>query len=334
MTIVTYDGDLYYAKLAAQLINATWDQANYKSSAFDGKIAAADGVLSGTPVAHITAGITNTTAVTEPAITIPTDGTASDILSKFDSKYAELVLLLVNKFTDFQTTYFPNEATVYGLAETWVSEALTNSDYGIPAAVAAQLLTDEKSRAYAEAAIASDAVLETFAARRFPLPPGAAASVVLQTAQKAQDSISEAGRKLMMAYVENLHYAVDKALSMRTQALGSAVEYIKALASGPAMAGQIINTAYDEQSKLISAASSFYGARTDASRLVKQAEQFNAQAALTADEKNQAVDMRVIEERVKSLLTEAGALAQMCSSLLNNLHTGATLTSSNNATTQ
>lgn len=334
MTIVTYDGDLYYAKLAAQLINATWDQANTKSSAFESKIASADYVLSGTPVEHITADTTNTTAVVEPSVTIPTNATASDIIGQFDSKYAELVLLLVTKFTDFQTEYFPNESTAYGLAETWVADALTNTDYGIPAAVAAQLLTDEKSRAYSEAAVLSDAALETFAARRFPLPPGAAAGAVLQITQKAQDSISEAGRKLMMAYVENLRYAVDKALSMRTQAMGSAIEYIKALASGPTMAGQIVNTAYDQQSRLISAASSFYGARTDASRLVKQAEQFNAQTALSAAEKNQSVDMRVIEERVKSLLTEAGALAQMCASLLNNLHTGATLSSSNNATTQ
>ena len=41
----------------------------------------------------------------------------------------------------------------------------------------------------------------------------------------------------------------------RKLAAGSAIEYIKALASGPDMASRLINFGYDAQSKLISAAS-------------------------------------------------------------------------------
>lgn len=331
MSIVDYNGTSEYARMAANIINATWDQANVKAAAFENKVGLVDGALIGTPVTPISTVPTDATGVSEPSITIPTDANAADILSAFDTKYGELIGMLSIKFTDFLTEYFPGEAAVYGKAETWVSNALSNSDYGIPAAVAAQLLTDEKSRAYAEAAVLSDAVLETYAARRFPLPPGASAGAVLQITQKAQDSISEAGRKLMMAYIDNLRYAVDKALSMRQLALGSAEEYIKSLMSGPALASQIVTSAYDGQSKLISAVSSFYNARIDAKKLVKQAEQFNAQTALTVAEKNQAVELALVEERIKSLMTEASALAQMVSSLFNNLHTGATLSSSNSS---
>lgn len=328
MAIVDTTGLSGTARIAANIINSTWDQANVKSAEFDFKVRTVEGVLAGTPVTPITTVATDTIGVIEPTVTIPTNANVTDILLKFDEKYAELIAMLSTKLTDFLTEYFPNEEAVYAKAETRVSDALSNSDYGIPAAVAAQLLTDEKSRAYAEAAVLSDAALEAFASRRFPLPPGAAAGAVLQINQKAQDSISEAGRKLMMAYVENMRYAVDKALSMRQLALGSAEEYIKSLMSGPALANQVISSAYDEQTKLISAASSFYNARIDAKKLVKQAEQFNAQTALTVAEKNQAVELAIVEERIKSLMTEAGAIAQMVSSLFNNLHTGATLSSS------
>ena len=51
-------------------------------------------------------------------------------------------------------------------------------------------------------------------------------------------------------------------------AMSSAVDYVKALASGPDVASGLINVGYDAQSKLISAASSFYNSRIAAAELV------------------------------------------------------------------
>lgn len=324
MTIVTVPGGSFTPgaqatlDFAAGIINAAWDQGNTKSAAFEAAVTSALAAISA-GTTHITADVAPTTGVTEPTITIA-DTSATDVLAQFTSKYLELVALLADKFTLFRTDYFPDEAAVYGLAETWVQDALTNPNQAIPAAVAAQILTDDKSRLLAEAAVLSDAVLATFAARRFPLPPGAAASAVLQINQKAQDGIAESSRKLMMAYVEQMKFAVEKALSMRQEAMSAAVEYIKALASGPAMASQVVGIGYDAQSKMVSAAASYYGARTDAQRMVRQAEQFNVTTKLSKDEKNQAVDMRSVEERVKALMSEAATLGQMASSLFNNIH--------------
>ena len=138
---------------------------------------------------------------------------------------------------------------------------------------------------------------------------------------------AENSRKLMMAYVEQMKFAVEKTLGMRQQAMSEAIAYINALATGPAMAGQIVGTGYDAQSKLISSVSSFYNARTDANRLVKQAEQFNVTAKFTKDEKNTANDLRILEESVKLMLTEAQAIAQMATSMFNNLHASAGVSS-------
>ena len=89
------------------------------------------------------------------------------------------------------------------------------------------------------------------------------------------------------------------------------------------MASRVVNIGYDAQSKLIGAASQFYGARTEAARLATQNEQFNVTSAMQAAEKNQIKDLTLIEDKLKALLTEATAFAQMATSMYNNLHASA-----------
>lgn len=314
-------------QFAGETINKAWNTAAQATNAFDDIVTSTvSRIDTQSAVDALVVDSANETPVVEPAITIPTSVDPTDVILLFDLKYQELVALLVQKFTDFQTTYFPNESAVYAKAETWVSGALDNPNGAIPAAVAAQLMTDAKSRAYADASVQSEAVLATFAARGFPLPPGASASAVLQISQKAQDSISEASRKLMMGYIEQMRFAVEKSVSMRQEAMSAAVAYINALAAGPQMASSLVGTGYDAQSKLISSAASFYNARTDASRLLKSAEQFNVAHKFNKDEKNVANDITLMQENVRLLLTEAQALAQIATSLFNNLHVSSSVT--------
>lgn len=311
----------------AAVINAAWDQGNLKTDAFEDKIAAitdeATGWLSTTAAPHVTAGTVTAPTVVEPAVDIPATQSATDIMALFDAKYAELVALLAGKFTEFRSTYFPDESVTYGKAEAWLQAALDNPTAGIPAAVQAQLLTDDRDRLLAEAGRASDQVLAVFAGRRFPLPPGASASAVLQIQQKAQDQIADSSRKIVTTSIEQYKWAVEKVISLRQLAMGSAVEYVKAIASAPEMATKLVGIGYDAQSKLISAAAQFYGARTDVAKLTAQSDQFNVATTLSAAEKNQAADLTIIEDRLKALLTECQALAQMATSLFNNVHASA-----------
>jgi len=307
----------------ADIINATWNQANTKLLDFETKISDVETFLSSTPVPPITVDAAGQTAVTEPVVTIPSTVSTAQILTDFDIKYADLVLMLESKFTLFQSTYFPSEHTVYSGAETWLTNALANPDNAIPAAVAAQILTDDRNRAYTEATTQADALLATFAARRFPLPAGAAASGVLQIQQRSQDVIADSSRKLMMGYVEQMKFAVQQTMALRSAAMTAAVEYIKALSSGPAVASSVVGIGYDAQSKLISSAASYYGARNDARRVMNQAEQFNVTSKLQKDEKNQDVTVMLVEERIKALMSEAQVLGQITASMFNNLHVSA-----------
>ena len=171
--------------------------------------------------------------------------------------------------------------------------------------------------------VQSDAILSTFAARRFPLPPGAAASAVLQVQQKSQEAVADSARKLMVAAIENAKFSVSKSMDLRKLAMDSTAEYIKAIVSGNSQTAQMLNTGYDAQSKMISAITGYYNARIDAAKARAQVEQFNVSKTFDKDVKNLDVDIALVTERVKLLLTEAQALAQIATSLFNNLNVSA-----------
>lgn len=314
--LVDYPGGGFYPNMVEQLINGAWAAADAKSTAFTDKagqvVTALDSasvpditftdvspeniaaetfsertVTAKTIVAEaVTAATVNPITVTEPSVYIPSTMSAADVMNVFDSKYIELVAMLVDKFTAFRNAWFPDESAVYTAAETWLGQAIANPDAGLPVAVAAQLLEDERSRVLGDVARASDAAMATFAARRFPLPPGAAAGAVLQIQQKGQGEIAAAGRKITMASIEQMKFAIEKAISLRQLAMSSTVEYIKALASGPDMASRVVGIGYDAQSKLISSVSSFYGARTEAQKLMASPDQINAKFLQDADTAN------------------------------------------------
>ena len=312
---------------AIDLINESWSQANEKHAAFEARIDAiadeATGWLSTQAAPTITAGTADAPTITEPAVDIPSSQSATDVMSLFDSKYLELVALLSDKFIAFRNTYFPDEANAYNAAEDWLQAALANPDSALPPSVAAQILTDDKDRILAEAARASDAVLARFAAMRFPLPPGAASSAVLQIQSKAQDEIAASSRKVVMTSIEQMRFVIQQVMGLRQSAMDSAIKYITALASGPEMASRLVGIGYDAQSKLISAASQFYNSRIAAAEVTAKVQQFNVSTGLEAASKNQAAELTLIEDRLKALLTECQALAQMATSMYNNLHASA-----------
>ena len=158
---------------------------------------------------------------------------------------------------------------------------------------------------------------------RYPIPPGALAAGVAQIQEKAQDEIAESSRKVAVLSVEQMKFAVEKLLGLRQAAMTSAVDYIKALASGPDMASRLVNVGYDAQSKLISSVASYYNARTAAAELNYKAKQHNADLTQDAGKENLKSKLQITQDKVEALLAEAKALAQMATSMYNNLHANA-----------
>jgi hypothetical protein len=310
---------------AVDLINATWKLGMVSVNSYEEKLAAIQtDWLDEAKTPTVSAGEVTESIITEPGVNIPANASTEDVMDLFDSKYMELVELLSARFVDFRNEYFPDEQNAYTAAEDWLQAAMAN-ELGLPANVVAAMVQEDDARILAETARASDAVLATFAARRFPLPPGAAASAVLQLQQGAQKQRSETSRKIILASVEQLRWCVGQVLTLRKMSMDAAIEYIKALASGPDLASRLINVGYDAQSKLISAAAQFYNARTNAAELISKTRQFNVTTGLEVASKNQAAEIAMIEAKLKALLAECQVLSQVATSLFNNLRAGATM---------
>ena len=315
-------------RVAEDLINATWNEAQGNKATFTTKMTAALSTwLDSAASPHVTAGTISAPGITEPNVTIPTAIDTSNIMSTYDTKYLELVAMLVDKFSSFRTTYFANESSAYTAAETWLRNAIADPS-GLPPAVVAQLVGDDQARILADSGRAQDTVMAQFAARGFPLPPGAAASAVLQIEQQAQNALAETSRKIMILSVEMQKWNVETIMGLRAMAMDSAIKYISALASGPDMASKVIGVGYDAQSKLISAASSFYNARIQAAEVTSKVAQYNNSTQLEAAVKNQVADLQMIENKLKGLLTEAQSLAQMSTALYNNLNVSSNISTS------
>lgn len=316
---------------AANIINATWNLGLTKSTEFSTKVSAATtGFLDTAATPTVSAGSITGAAVVEPAVAIPSTAAVGDVMSVFDTKYLELVAMLSTKFADFRTAYFPDEQAAYVAAEDALQAMLASNTY-IPAAVQAQIFGDDEARIVDAKLRAQDAVVAQFATRGFPLPPDVAASAVLQIEQKAQDELAESSRKVAILSVEQFKFTIDKVLGLRSSAMDAAIKYITALASGPDMASKLINVGYDAQSKLISAASQFYNARIDAAKLTNSVNEYNNTTAFEAAVKNQMAELAMVGEKLKAMLAEAQALAQMTTSLFNNVNAGVSISASRGA---
>ena len=313
------------AEAIEQIINATWTEAQANKADFTAKLATAlSGFLDTTASPHVTAGSVAIPSITEPAVNIPTTQSAGDVITEFGTQRLAIVAELIQKFSDFRTTYFPDESNAYVAAENWLQDAIADPS-GLPPAVVAQIFGDDQARILSDKTRAQDAVISQFAGRRFPLPPDVAASAVMQIEQKAQDELAESSRKIAMLSVEMQKFNVEKLLGLRGMAMDSAIKYISALASGQDIASKVIGVGYDAQSKLISAASSFYNARTQAAETMSKVAQYNNSTQLEAEAKNQIADMDMVKNKLNALLTDCEVIGRAMTALYNNLHVGSTM---------
>lgn len=308
------------------IINATWNEGITTKAEFSAKMATAlSGFLDITAAPHVSAGTVTVPTISEPTVDIPTSVSVENIYDQWATQYLELATWLDGKFTTFRNTYFPDESAAYTACEDWLQAAIANPDAGLPPAVAAQIWGDDAARILSDKTRAQDAVIAQFASRRFPLPPDAAASAVLQIEQKAQEEIAGSSRKVAIMSVEMQKFNVESLLKLRDLAMRDAVEYVKALASAPEMTSRLTNIGYDAQSKLISSVSSYYGARVEATKVMSAVAQYNNSTALEAAVKNQMSDLAMVDNKLKALLAEAQSIAQMVTGFINNLHVSASL---------
>lgn len=323
--IVSYPGTLYSQQMLADVINASWKEAQSNQEQYSAKIAGATtGWLDTAEAPAISASTAAVPTISEPIVLIPGDVQVDGIMQQWDVRTAEMYTALASKFGGFMLQYFPNESSAYAAAEAWLTDALANPDQVLPEAIANLIWEEDRSRILVDASRATDEVVAQWAAKGHPLAPGRAAYAATQIQQAAQQELAKSSRAAAirtfdLAY-DKMKFVVSSALALRQQALAAALGYIQALVAAPAEVNKLVSGSYDSQSRLISAASSYYGAQSEAAKVVTAAHQYNASATQDAASKNQASELAVIDARLKAMLAEATALAQSASALYNNLH--------------
>lgn len=280
---------------------------SYPSASSDvvtaGSVSAPTVTASPVTASAVSAGAVTVPNIVAPAVNIPADIAVGDLWAEWETRYLEIAAWLVEKYTAWIAAYAPNNQALYTAAESSLLAALQNDSY-IPASTQAQIFGDDAARILSDKMRAQDAVIAQFASRRFPLPPDAAASAVLQIEQKAQDAMAESSRKIAIMSVEQYRFVIQHALSARDMVLKAANDYIRSLASAPDTASKVLGLGYDVQTKLISAAAAFYNADANAKDVMAKVSEFNVNSALEASKTTSSLSLEA-SKTTSSLALEA-----------------------------
>lgn len=276
----------------------------------------------------VTAPFIGSADVREPRVAIPTRADGVDT-AVFDSMYAQIIEDLAGRFRSFLVEFFPDDEALMPAVEAWLKNAITNGGTGINVNVERQIWQRDRDRLSVEASTASEQAVNLWAARGYPLPPGAAAAAITTIAMRRTEQVAAVSRdaaiKSFETEVENIRFAIGQAIDYRTRAIQAAGDYIKALAAAPDIASKMSTQSADAQARLISAVSSFYNARISAADLLLKSDMYNADASFKASLANQDTDTRRVGMRVDATVAAANSLGQQASASLNGLNATAQL---------
>lgn len=195
---------------------------------------------------------------------------SSEMNNLYQSTADEIKTMLANGLTSFLTTFFPlgNELAS---AQAWIAKALSTGGTGLNAAVEDQIWQRDRTRLLADASRAASEAMSTWAARGYALPPGALVGQVARIEQDARDKIAAASRDVAIQQaqmeLDNIKFAVEKAIALRVAAIQAAGEYIKTLALGPQLGTQLATSMVDAKAKIAQAMTNFYQAEISALEL-------------------------------------------------------------------
>ncbi len=273
----------------------------------------------------------NTPAVVEPNVHIPATAAGVDA-ALFNSTYQQIITDLSDKYAEFLTEFFPINGGLMAGVEAWLTQAITVGSTGVNATVEAQIWQRDRDRISEEAASASDEAVNAWAARGFPLPPGAVAATLQEISRRRSAALNAQSRDVAInafrVEIENVRFAITTAVSYRSQAVQAAGDYIRAMALGPQLATELATAAAGAQAQLISSASSYYNARINVAQLAQQRNlaitDFNLRAAITSSQN--AVNYSQLRASTASAV--ASSLGQQASAALNAVNATAQLFSS------
>lgn len=263
--------------------------------------------------------IENTPNIREPSVIIPSRATGVDS-ALFDSTYDRIMGDFTDKYADFIVRYFPLNPALMAAVESWLQSAIAGGT-GINANVERGIWQRDRDRITNEFQTATDEAVSSWAARGFPLPPGAAVASVQDIARKRSAAIAAASRdaavKAFETEIENVRFAITTAIDYRSKAITAAGDYIRALALGPQLATQLATEASGAQARLISAAAGFFNARISAAQLAQQKNIAEADMEMRAAIQSDEGRVKYVQIKSNAALGVAQSLGTQAAAALN-----------------
>jgi len=300
-------------------------QYNAKSSAALSAVSGVSSDVAGQPVAQ------PVYDVVEPLVEIPATLDPADIVDYFNTHYPELMDKLSDMFAAFLTTYFADDGAFIA-ARQWLEDAIVNPDNPLPTAIATQIWEDDRARIYDESRRKVEETTAMWAAKGFPLPPGAAAASIAAIEMAAQNELAKSSRTVAiksadMSY-DKIKFAVERALDLKKLAMAAAGDYIKSLTSAMDVSSRMMGVGYDAQARLISAAAAFFNARIEAEKLQVGVENMRSQDIIERGKLKAQIEAQKMDTRVKVMMQDAQVTGQAATSLFNNMHVSAGISGS------
>ena len=253
-------------------------------------------------------------------------------LEMFDDWWSGIIDKLAGLYAGYMDRYFPNDCEYLKHAQQWICDAITKGGTGLNPVVEGQIWERDRGRILREAGRAEQEAVSAFAARGFPLPPGALNGALIRIQADTRDKLAQASRDVAIKQaeteIENVRFAVQQAIDLYGTAIGAAKDYMMAMAGSANSPVQLLPSVTDSQSRLISAASDYYRSRIAAKELQLKAAIPNAEYRQQANSKNLDARVQSIKNSVDAAVEAAKALSVQAAALLNSLHVNSSVSSS------
>jgi hypothetical protein len=247
----------------------------------------------------------------------------------FNSWWEKVNDSILAKMEWFVGRFFPNECPYLQHAQLWICKTISQGGTGMNPQVEDMIWQRDRARVLGDSARQEAEAVSSFAARGFPLPPGAMAAALERIREDGYDKIAQASRDVAIKQadieIENVRFAVEQAIQLYSSLMAALGDFIKAMVSSAQMSSQLIPSVTDSQSKLISAASEYYRARIACQEILVRNLTSNAGYKQEKSREDQDAYMQAMKLKVDAMLEAAKALAMQASAALNALHASASI---------
>lgn len=263
--------------------------------------------------------------------TEPVSPSVDNATLTYESQRDQLVQLLSDELANFFITYYPLAADAFDEATNWLVNTITVGGTGIAPAVEDQIWQRGRDRVITDGLRVENQTLDGFASRGFSLPPGALAAslqaVRFEQLLKTQEFSRDVAIRQADIEIENLRFAVEKAIDSRMRAMAAASDYIRALMTGPDTAARVASLNADAQARMLGATADLYRARLARDELAMRVPLANASNGLQAAGITVDGFYKGIDSRVRAAGAAADVYGRAASAALASLNSVATVSS-------